>query len=222
MKSKIQNYLHVNWRTLKATQGQNVKSISHESMRKLKSAMIDAGYSVPIIIWQDGDQYRIIDGHHRVQALSELEGKANVPDKIPAILLDCKDESEARKCVMLASSVYAETNATALDNFLKKAMGTSSLAQLPRLVMPKKAIYKREASEKKSKKISMYSDRPLYKQRKCITIAFTKSELEYFTDSIADYREIGGTTDTAFLDVLERWSKIKHKIKGKNNGENRS
>ncbi|TAK58517.1 MAG: hypothetical protein EPO24_08400 [Bacteroidetes bacterium] len=118
IKSKIVKTELVEWRKLKWFQS-NLKEISRSNFEKLKKSLINNSFIMPFHVWQQGKTRWILDGHHRQQAIQELEKEGyKIEDRLPANFMDCKDRKEAAKLVLIYSSIYAETTDNGLYDFL--------------------------------------------------------------------------------------------------------
>ena len=76
-----------------------MKKIKIEVLEKLKRAIIENGFSAPILIWNSDRKY-IIDGHQRIIALKSLLKDGYKIGKIPAVEVEAKDKKEAVLKVM--------------------------------------------------------------------------------------------------------------------------
>ena len=97
----------------------NLKTITNKEYEKLKSSIQRYGFSFPIFIWKNGKN-NIIAGHQRLMALRKMrtEGYSVPNDSVPVSYIDAKDEKEAKKKVLLATSQYAKTTTDGLYEFL--------------------------------------------------------------------------------------------------------
>src|SRR5271157_3239553 len=96
---------------IESLQGE-LKSISKESMAKLKNSIKRYGFSFPIFIWKNKDKYYSIDGVHRCKALkelSEIDGY-EIPEQVPVVHIQAKDRKQAKELLLAASSQYAAIN----------------------------------------------------------------------------------------------------------------
>jgi len=117
----------VKWREMMWFQG-DLKRIERGDLAKLKAQLLAEGCASPFAVWDAGDgRYMILDGHQRRTALLELveDGHA-VPDELPGYWLDCKDEAEARKVMLILSSRYGRLVADELEAVLKDMEASES------------------------------------------------------------------------------------------------
>lgn len=107
----------IEWRNLEWLQGK-LKAIPDNSLKKLKQSLINNSFVQPFNVWENGKLW-ILDGHHRKLAMEQLESEGyNIPDKLPANFVQCKDKKEASKMVLIYSSIYAKADEKSLDTFL--------------------------------------------------------------------------------------------------------
>jgi len=119
LKNKIVKTELVNWRELEWVQPKTVKKNSPDKMAKLKRSLRRNGFASPFYVWKRGDKTSILDGHHRERALKELVAEGlEIPDSLPAIVLDVKDEAEAKKMVLAFNSHYSEIQRAGFGEFI--------------------------------------------------------------------------------------------------------
>jgi len=107
----------IEWRNLEWLQG-DLKDISKESLDKLKLSIKQNDFIQPFNVWEDGKSW-ILDGHHRLKALKELETEGiEIPLLLPANIIDCKNKKEATKLVLIYSSIYASVSHQGLTDFM--------------------------------------------------------------------------------------------------------
>jgi len=107
----------IEWRNLEWLQGK-LKAIPESSLKKLKQSLINNSFVQPFNVWESGKLW-ILDGHHRKLAMEQLESEGyDIPDRLPANFVKCKDKKEASKMVLIYSSIYAKADEKSLDTFL--------------------------------------------------------------------------------------------------------
>jgi len=110
----------IEWRSLEWLQGK-FKTIPENSLKKLKQSLINNSFVQPFNVWENGKLW-ILDGHHRKLAMEQLEIEGyEIPDKLPANFIQCKDKKAASKMVLLYSSIYAKADEQSLEMFLDEA-----------------------------------------------------------------------------------------------------
>lgn len=109
----------VDWKAIESIQG-SLKSITDPNLSKLKKNIIEIGFAFPIHVWKDKGTLKSIDGWHRKLALLSLESDGmSIPDLLPAVFIDAKDEIHAKQLLLSASSRYAKINEEYLLDFIK-------------------------------------------------------------------------------------------------------
>lgn len=98
-----------------------LKKISTQNMRKFKQNLIRLGFSAPILLWQKTKKSKsyILDGHHRIKALLELEGEGyRIPTELPVDYVKAKSISQAKEKLLAYTSRYATVNKKGFDIFI--------------------------------------------------------------------------------------------------------
>lgn len=107
IKNRIIRTEMVEWRKLRWLQNENLKEMTKSSFEKLKQSLKQNGFVQPFNVWENGELW-ILDGHHREKAMQALVADGIfVPDVLPANFIDCVDEQEAKKLVIVYSAIYA-------------------------------------------------------------------------------------------------------------------
>lgn len=117
--SRISGTTHVSWRELKFIQQDNFKEWTVSEKDKLKASLKQNRFAMPFFVWYNGEHYYCLDGKHRTIVLEELEAEGmNVPTTLPALMIDCADEADAARMVLVYSSTYAAVTREGLTEFL--------------------------------------------------------------------------------------------------------
>lgn len=116
--NKILKQELVNWKNLKWFQPEKLKSTNQTITQKLKTSLIKNGFSMPFNVWQKGKDFWILDGHYRFSAMQAMESEGvEIPESLPANFINCKNETEAKKLVLVYNSHYANIVKDELVNF---------------------------------------------------------------------------------------------------------
>lgn len=110
MKNKIIKQGLIAWEKCEWFQPKDFKKYSKSQMNKLKTSLKNNGFLSPFLVWETKTgKVFILDAHHRQKAMEELkeEGVA-IPLKLPAVWIDCKNKSEAKKALLVYNSSYAD------------------------------------------------------------------------------------------------------------------
>lgn len=96
----------------------NLKKISKDNLRKLKTRIIEDGFIVPFFIWEDAGDYKVLDGHQRLAALIALRQEGYDIPLLPVAYIEAKDEAEARRRLLSITSQYGEFEQSVLDEWI--------------------------------------------------------------------------------------------------------
>lgn len=119
IKDKILKTEKVEWKNLLPLQGDNIKTLSKENYEKLRTSLLNNSFIDPLNVWETKEGIYILDGHHRIKALFNLEKEGiSIPEKLTANFIDCKDRKEAAKVLLLACSDYAKLENEGLYEFI--------------------------------------------------------------------------------------------------------
>ncbi len=109
MNNRIEKTKLVNWKEIELFQPSNLKKMSDIQLKKLKTSLVNNGFSTPFYVWENKEKIYCLDGHHRIPALKLLEDEGVViPKMLPANFIDCKNKKEAKKAVLIFNSHYAD------------------------------------------------------------------------------------------------------------------
>ncbi len=98
-----------------ASQGE-LKYLSNENYEKLKNAILENGFDIPVAQWTDETgQKWLLDGHQRKRLLTK-EGWEDVP--IPYLTVEAPDMATAMKRLLQITSQYGTITQEGIDNFI--------------------------------------------------------------------------------------------------------
>lgn len=119
----------VDWRSLKILQPESLKIFTDESLEKLKQSLIQKDFICSFNVWEDDSgTIWVLDGTHRIKALDILTEEGHeVPDKLVANFIQCKNKREAANLVLIYSSQYASITQDGLDTFMANEKLTANL-----------------------------------------------------------------------------------------------
>lgn len=119
LKNRIVKTDFIEWQKLKWFQPENLKKATGEQLKRLKTSLLKNGFALPFTVWQEKRNLWILDGHFREQAMQSLQAEGvNIPPKLPAVFIKCKDRKEAKKFVLVYNSRYAEIQQDSLTDFI--------------------------------------------------------------------------------------------------------
>lgn len=104
---------------LTAFQG-NLKKLSESSYKRLKHSILTLGFSFPVSAWKYRNKVMILDAHQRVSALLRMREEGFVIPKLPVVWIEAKDQQEAARKVLAATSQYGEIQTDGLSRFMEE------------------------------------------------------------------------------------------------------
>ena len=112
IESHILGLVQVAWRGLEWFQPDDFKKSDEALAEKLARSLLASGLVTPFHVWRRGaGRYMILDGHLRQRAMMKLaESGVSIPDKLPALLINIKNESQAKRAVLVYNSHYARVD----------------------------------------------------------------------------------------------------------------
>ncbi len=96
-----------------------LKTLIAEDEEKLKKSILENGFFVPMFIWADKRKSKIMDGHQRIRVLEKMQEDGYEIPPLPAVVIKAKDETEAKKKLLLISSQFGKIDKPGLHDFLK-------------------------------------------------------------------------------------------------------
>ena len=109
MENKIIKTELVEWEKLKPFQPVDLKKMSKLQLDKIKTSLKNNDFKSPFYVWQDKEILWVLDGHQRLPVLKLLKDEGeNIPGKLPANFIDCKNKKDAKKAVLIYNSHYAD------------------------------------------------------------------------------------------------------------------
>jgi len=120
MENKIIKTAMVEWKKLDLFQPADLKKMTEQQINKLKTSFIKNGFKSPFYVWQDSKKLWCLDGHTRIPILRMLEEEGyDIPNKLPANFIDCKNKKEAKKAVLIYNSHYADIKQDIFEDWIK-------------------------------------------------------------------------------------------------------
>lgn len=106
--------------TLTNFQG-NLKVLPEDAYQKLRSSIIELGFSFPIHAWKHRNKTFILDAHQRVLALKRMRDEEGftIP-KLPVVWVEASNTKEAAKKLLAATSNYGQMTADGLFSFVNE------------------------------------------------------------------------------------------------------
>jgi site-specific DNA-methyltransferase (adenine-specific) len=97
------------------TQG-DLKDLTETNYNKLKSRIEKRGFRIPVYVWEDNKQLKLLDGHQRQRVLT-TEGWT---EPIPYLKITAKDLTEAMELLLEIASQYGTTTQEGVDQFIAR------------------------------------------------------------------------------------------------------
>jgi DNA modification methylase len=118
---QCQGARNVDYKKLKPFQGR-LKKLTDENKQKLKSEILENGFTAPIFIWENslGILYTM-DGHQRCKVLAELEKDGYKIPEIPVAIIHAPDEQTAKRRLLGIVSQYGQLTEAGLLGYIEAA-----------------------------------------------------------------------------------------------------
>jgi len=101
-----------------------LKKLSENNALKLKTEILELGFSEPVSVWQTEGHFYILNGHQRVVVLKMLKAEGYEIPPLPVSLVDASSYQEAKKKVLALTSQYGQISEEGLQRFLEDAQIT--------------------------------------------------------------------------------------------------
>ena len=100
----------IDYRTLKPLQG-NLKDLSAENYGRLKKSFTEKGLFIPIFVWNDGQEFRILDGHGREKLFNQekasfIDASGRKTYEVPCLVIPAANLQDAKEKLLIISSQY--------------------------------------------------------------------------------------------------------------------
>lgn len=123
MKIPIANFQlkSIDYRDLKPLQG-GLKYLSTENYNRLKRSFEEKGLFIPVFVWNDGGEYRILDGHGRERFFQSekavfVDGQGRETYEVPCLIVQAENLKDAKEKLLIISSQYQSITQEGLDEF---------------------------------------------------------------------------------------------------------
>lgn len=94
----------------------DLKDLTEQNYNKLKGRIEKRGFRIPVYVWEDGDELKLLDGHQRQRVLT----KEGWNEPIPYLKINADDYTEAMELLLEITSQYATITQEGLDEFIAK------------------------------------------------------------------------------------------------------
>jgi DNA modification methylase len=95
----------------------NLKKRSKKDIELIITSIEKYGFSFPFFIWNGTGHNYCLDGHGRIQALSELRRRGEDLPMFPVVYVEAKDETEAKNKLLRLNSQYGQMSIESVMEF---------------------------------------------------------------------------------------------------------
>ncbi len=95
-----------------------LKKLSEENRKKLIKSICTEGFMAPIFVWNDSGNYRILDGHGRLNALKNMKQRGWEIPELPIVWIEAENETEARRKLLKITSQFGEFDMEELTDWI--------------------------------------------------------------------------------------------------------
>lgn len=120
IRNRIIKTVKADWTKFGFLQPDGFKELTKENYEKLRESILKNNFVESFKVWEKkkGELY-CLDGYHRCKVLKMLQNEGyGVPQTFSADFIECKNEKEAAKLVLIYSSIYAAVEDQGLYEFL--------------------------------------------------------------------------------------------------------
>ena len=102
---------------LKEFQG-DLKSLSFENYERLKTEIIERGFSAPFFVWKNSGSNYLLDGHQRFKTLKAMRDQEGyeIPE-LPVVLIEANNKKEAKHKLLSFASQYGKMETQGLYEY---------------------------------------------------------------------------------------------------------
>lgn len=97
-----------------------LKKLSEESYQRLKQSILSLGFSFPVAAWKYRNKNMVLDAHQRLATLRRMQEEGYIVPPLPVIWVEAKDQQEAARKVLAATSQFGEIQQDGLHNFMQE------------------------------------------------------------------------------------------------------
>lgn len=97
-----------------------LKTLSEEGYQRLKHLILSLGFSFPAMVWKYRNKNLVIDAHQRNLALRRMRQEGYIIPPLPVVWIEAKDQQEAARKVLAATSQFGEIQVDGLHTFMKE------------------------------------------------------------------------------------------------------
>lgn len=111
----------IDYRLLQPIQG-NLKDLSKENYKRLKKSFTEKGLFVPSFVWDDGGEYRLLDGHGRERLWKNehavfVDSEGRETYEVPCLIIPADSLEDAKQKLLIVSSQYQGITQEGFEEF---------------------------------------------------------------------------------------------------------
>ena len=104
----------VDYHLVKPLQG-GLKDLTDKNYKKLKKVLERRGFTTPLFLWQDQEDYWLLDGHQRVRV---MQAEDAMPYEVPYVLIAADNIQDAKAQLLEITSQYGTITQEGFDEFV--------------------------------------------------------------------------------------------------------
>ena len=105
---------------LKEFQGE-LKQLTTKNAKRLRTNILNNGFSAPVFVWQHKGDNFVIDGHQRLRVLQQMREEGFSIPLLPVAYIEAKTEREAKRKLLAIDSAFGRINVQGLDAYVSGA-----------------------------------------------------------------------------------------------------
>lgn len=110
----------IDYRDLNPLQGE-LKELDEKNYEKLKNVLINRGFTAPLFLWKNGEEFFLMDGHQRQLVMHDNDANDNGSYEVPYVLIEAKDMADAKQQLLEITSQYGRITYEGFDKFVAEA-----------------------------------------------------------------------------------------------------
>lgn len=99
----------------------NLKELSKQNYEKLKKDILTLGFSSPIHVWKNENQFFCLDGHQRIRTLKKMQEEGFSIPQIPVVFVHAKNKKEAKQKILSLTSHFGKITNDGLYEFINES-----------------------------------------------------------------------------------------------------
>jgi len=108
-----------------------LKERTELDIARIQNSIIEYGIAFPFFVWKKGATNNIIDGHGRLEALSEWESEGYEIPPLPVVYIKAESVEKAKELLLHVNSVHGTINEQALRELIEECGASISELSFP-------------------------------------------------------------------------------------------